>query len=101
MPKSDGYDVETVLKFAEHLIANAAEMWQKADLDQRQQLQQVLFPAGISFQNGKFRTAITCALFNVLESAGGKRDQLASPRGFEPPTPEQPKGFAERALNCL
>jgi hypothetical protein len=59
-----------VLQFAEHLITNAAEMWQKANLEQRQLLQQVLFPTGLTFQEGKFETATTCPLFNVLEHAG-------------------------------
>ena len=59
-----------MLQFAEHLITNAAEMWQKANLEQRQLLQQVLFPTGLTFQEGKFETATTCPLFNVLEHAG-------------------------------
>jgi hypothetical protein len=82
--ESEGYDIEALLLFAEHLLTNAAEMWLKADLMQRQRLQWVLFPAGVTFQDGKFGTTLTCPLFNVLQQADGESDKLASPRGFEP-----------------
>ena len=40
----DRIDVEGVLGFAEHLIANAARAWMEASLEQRQQIQSAIFP---------------------------------------------------------
>jgi len=42
----DELDVEGVLAFAEHLLANVARMWAEAALDQKQRLQRVLFRLG-------------------------------------------------------
>jgi hypothetical protein len=80
----DGFNIEALLSFAEHLLTNAAEMWLKADLGQRKSLQDVLFPAGITYRDGKFGTSVTCPLFNVLRQTECEIGQLASPRGFEP-----------------
>ena len=82
--ETDGYNIETLLQFAEHLLTNAAEMWLKADLGQRQRLQRALFPSGVTFLDGKFGTTLTCPLFNVLRQAEGESNKMASPRGFEP-----------------
>jgi DNA invertase Pin-like site-specific DNA recombinase len=81
---ADGFNIEALLSFAEHLLTNASEMWLKADLTQRQRLQDVLFPAGVTYLSGKFGTAVTCPLFNVFQHIEGENDKLASPRGFEP-----------------
>ena len=53
----EGYDVEGVLAFAEHVILNAARLWTEVSSDQKQRLQKVLFPEGVPFANGEFGTA--------------------------------------------
>ena len=44
------------MKFAEHVLVNAARLWQKFTLEQKQRLQQVLFPRGVSYGAEGFRT---------------------------------------------
>ncbi len=77
-------DVEGLLAFAEHLLANAARLWIELDLDQKQQLQQVLFPEGLCFDGERFGTAVTCLAFKELVENGETESDLASPPGFEP-----------------
>jgi hypothetical protein len=60
-------DVEGVVSFAEHLLTNAARLWIELGLDQKQQLQQVLFPEGLRFDGEQFGTAVTCLAFKQLE----------------------------------
>ena len=80
-------DVEAVLEFARHLILNAAQMWIQASLDQRQRLQGVLFPEGLTYADGAIGTAVTCPIFSYLDAVPGAVYGLVSPTGFEPVLP--------------
>jgi len=77
-------DVEAVLGFAEHVLCNAARLWEQASLDQKQRLQASLFPEGLTFDGSGFGTAVTCVAFAQLPVAAAAQDGLASPTGFEP-----------------
>jgi hypothetical protein len=77
-------DVQGVLAFAEHLLANAARLWSELKLERRQQFQQILFPAGLPFDGEKFGTALTCLAFKRLGGNGESESNVASPTGFEP-----------------
>ena len=77
-------DVEGVLAFAEHVMTNADRLWMELGLDQRQQLQQVLFPEGLRFDGKRFGTAATCLPFKQLGANGELKTEVASPPGFEP-----------------
>lgn len=45
-------------------------------LDQRQRLQQVLFPQGVSYADGSYRTRATNPLFKIL------REEIAEEEGW-------------------
>lgn len=77
-------DVEGVLAFAEHLLADAARLWVELRLEQKQQLQKALFPEGLEFDGEQFGTAATAFVFKDLAVENGAGDGLASPPGFEP-----------------
>lgn len=80
-------DVEAVLRFAEHVLANAARLWEHATLDQKQRLQAALFPEGLTFDGSGFGTAVTCLAFAQLPVAARAEVGLASPTGFESGSP--------------
>jgi site-specific DNA recombinase len=73
-----------LLRFAERVFVNAAVLWDRAALDQRQRLQQAYFPGGLSYAAGSFRTADISPFFNSLEHATAENGGVASPAGFEP-----------------
>jgi site-specific DNA recombinase len=77
-------DVEVVLNFAQDLLTNAGRLWLEFDLGRKQRLQKILFPAGLSFADGKFGTAATSFIFNDLAAELVEKSNLASPAGFEP-----------------
>ena len=64
----DEVEVEKVLDFAENLLLNTAEAWQRCSLEQKQRLQQVLFPQGVEYADGLYRTQETSFLFKGLPS---------------------------------
>ena len=44
----DEFDIEGTLAFAEHLVSHSSRLWIEAELDQRQRLQKLFFPEGLS-----------------------------------------------------
>ena len=81
-------DVEGVLGFAEYVLANAGRLWVEASLEQKQRLQKVLFPQGVSYSpDGRFGTAETSVIFRLLQAVPSENTREASPTGFEPVLP--------------
>ena len=80
----DELDVQGILGFAEHLLSSAARMWCEASLDQRQRLQRVLFPQGVTYSpDGTFGTAETSVIFRLPQVLPTEKASEASPTGFE------------------
>ena len=78
-------DIEGVLGFAESVILNARRMWTEGTLEQRQRLQKVVFPKGVTYSNlAGFGTVETSLFFRWLAVVREKKYALASPTGFEP-----------------
>jgi site-specific DNA recombinase len=77
-------DVEALLDFSHHVLLSAGPLWMEASLAQKQKLQKVLFPEGLSFSEGNFRTAKTALIFQLLQTSNSEKATLVSPTGFEP-----------------
>ena len=58
-------DVEAALKFSQHVLCNAAQLWAEGTLDQKQKLQSVIFPEGVTFNAGSFGTAKISLVFSA------------------------------------
>ena len=60
-------NIEGVLGFAETIILDASRLWIEGNLDQRQRLQMVLFPKGVTYSNQSgFGTTETSLFFRWL-----------------------------------
>jgi site-specific DNA recombinase len=73
--------VEAVLAFAEELLLNVAGVWERCSLDQKQRLQQVLFPCGVEYADGAYRTQQTSFLFKGLLSETAMDERVGSATG--------------------
>ena len=83
--KLEQLDVEAILAFAENLLGNTARLWMDSPVEQKRQLQQVLFPARIEYSAiSGFGTAGCSSIFNTLPEFTTAETSLASPTGFEP-----------------
>lgn len=82
--QSEEIEIETVLDYAEMVLTNASNLWKSAPAEQKQRLQQVLFPDGVTYSEGKYRTAVTCLLFNGVGTMGVKKEGLVALPGIEP-----------------
>src|SRR5271154_5665985 len=67
--------------FAEDLLLNTAGAWQKCSLEQKQRLQQVLFPRGVEYTDGVYRTQETSFLFTGLGAAEAENEGFGSATG--------------------
>jgi len=56
--RKEELDFEAILNFAEFVLRDAGNFWSHCSLEQKQRFQQVLFPAGVYFANGAYRTPI-------------------------------------------
>jgi hypothetical protein len=54
--RQEEMEINELLDFAENLLLNAAGVWNQSGLEQKQRLQQVLFPSGLTYKDGIYRT---------------------------------------------
>jgi hypothetical protein len=80
--------LDSFVRFAELMLADIAGAWLKASPEQRQRVQNLLFPAGVLYTrpNG-FLNRVNSSLFSVLAEISTEEGMLASPTGFEPVLP--------------
>ena len=98
---SELLDVDGVLAFAEHVLTNGARLWMELGLDQKQRLQQVLFPEGLRFDGEKFGTAVTCLAFKQMPPDESGNSGMASPTGTVTPWYGLSPGIPGRLIAAL
>src|ERR1035437_2611665 len=77
-------NAEEAIDFALDVLANVSNRWKTATATQKQRFQQVLFPEGLEYINGEYRTSETCFLFNSLGSETVCKEELVALPGIEP-----------------
>ena len=75
-------DVEAALNFSQKVLCNAAGLWTAGTLDQKQKLQSVFFPEGVTFNAGSFETETLCLAFKALQASTTSNVALVSPTGI-------------------
>jgi hypothetical protein len=77
-------DAQAAVSFGEFVILTAPRLWTDLPLQQKQRLQQVIFPLGVQFQDNQYRTAETSMIFFNLEAEQHEREGLVALPGIEP-----------------
>jgi hypothetical protein len=68
---------ERILNFAERVLPRASDLWIQASLEQRQRLQRLFFPEGVTFSGKSFdRTVVKSSLFEYLRPVDGSNENL-------------------------
>ena len=62
----DQIDIQAAVKFGEFVLLNAPRLWTELPLAQKQRLQQIIFPRGVAFKDGAYRTSETSMIFFEL-----------------------------------
>ena len=76
-----------VLGFAKYLLSDLSRLWTDLPLDQKQRLQRIVFPNGITFLRGEFGTAEPALFLNLLGTISLPGSNMVAPTGFEPVLP--------------
>jgi site-specific DNA recombinase len=82
--QAEEIEIEAVLDFAQAVLLNASNLWKAAPSEQKQRLQQVLFPDGVTYSGGNYRTGVTCLLFSGMQTHEVKKEGLVALPGIEP-----------------
>jgi hypothetical protein len=77
-------DIEAAVEFAQYVLPNAARIWSESSSEQKQRLQKLIFPAGVLFAEGAYRTAATSMIFFELEEISDQEERLVALPGIEP-----------------
>ncbi len=77
-------DVHAAVGFGEFVLLNAPRLWAQLCLEQKQRLQQAIFPRGVQFEDGVYRTAETSMVFFELEAKQAEKEGLVALTGIEP-----------------
>lgn len=56
--KTNELDIDAVLNFSQHVLLNAARLWVSFSLDQKQRIQKVIFPKGLTYLPEGFGTLV-------------------------------------------
>jgi len=75
--------LRAVVAFAEHVLLNARRLWQEFSLEQKQRLQHLLFPRGVTYADGEFRTVEMSPIFPMLRARDSGDESEASHRRVE------------------
>ncbi len=82
--QADEIEIEAVLDFAQAILTNASNLWKSAPAEQKQRLQKVLFPEGVTYSDGIYRTGVTCLLFSGMQANTAQESCLVALPGIEP-----------------
>jgi site-specific DNA recombinase len=77
-------DVQAAVGFGEFVLLHAPRLWAQLSLEQKQRLQQAIFPRGVQFEDGAYRTAETSMVFFELDATQFKNKGLVALTGIEP-----------------
>jgi site-specific DNA recombinase len=76
-----------LMEFSKSVLVDIATAWERADVDQKQRVQNVLFPNGLKYDPGKgILNSDKDCLFNQLEGFASGKMFMVRPERFELPT---------------
>lgn len=79
----DENDIETCINFATYWIENIDKLWEQADLNLKQQFQNIIFPENLYYDQLRFRTASLSPIFAIFKKISEPEYSLVHPRRFE------------------
>jgi DNA invertase Pin-like site-specific DNA recombinase len=80
------HDVHGLLAFAEHVANRTGDLWRDALPGPKRRLQSAVFPEGVTYLPGIFRTGVTSFPFKNLRPSEEQQSGLVGPSGLEPLT---------------
>lgn len=76
-------DIESCLTYCKFFLSNVADLWAQTSLDLKQRFQSLIFPEGVIYNEGAFRTNSTALIFSELGTKSPSASYLAPGTGGE------------------
>ena len=85
---ADELDMEAVITFTMQFIRNVSGQWQEMDVRQKQRLQKLVLPQGVTYNKtaGAFGTAVLSPVFRLSQQFSAKKSDLVAGAGIAPAT---------------
>jgi site-specific DNA recombinase len=80
----DELDIAAAVNFTQYVLLNGARLWTESGPDQKQRLQKLIFPEGVLFADGVYRTTATSMIFLELEKIQAEKEGLVALPRIEP-----------------
>ena len=81
-------DVSGLIEYGKRFVHNLSRLWLNLETAQKRGFQEILFPEGLSLENGEFRTATISPILSLIKAQNEAliscQATLAGERGFEP-----------------
>ena len=81
-------DVSGLIEYGKRFVYNLSSLWLNLETAQKRGFQEILFPEGLSLENGEFRTATISPILSLIKAQNealiGCQATLAGEGGFEP-----------------
>jgi len=86
--RTDELDMEAVVTYGTQFIRNVAKQWQEMNIKQRQRLQKLVLPEGITYDKtaGSYGTAVLSPVFSLNRTFTGAKSELVAGAGLAPAT---------------
>lgn len=82
---SVSYDeVSSCINYCEYFLKNLSKLWISGDLALKQKFQKIVFPEGITFENGIIGTQKISTIFSVLSTEVENKSIMVAHRGLGP-----------------
>ena len=82
-------DVTGLIEYGKRFIYSLSSLWLNLETAKKRGFQEILFPEGLSIENGEFRTTKISPILSLIEGQNGiingYQASLAGEGGFEPP----------------
>ena len=79
-------DIKDALECSFNFLENPSKEWEKLNIDAKCKIQWFLFPKGVLFENGKFRTNETALVLDIKKTFQSEKSSLVDRTGLEPAT---------------
>ncbi len=81
---SEELDIDALLAYAYDFIRTVEKTWYDAPFEAKVKLQNLIFPKGVEYANGKFSNPKISPLFSLIGTFGAEKLNLVTLPGFEP-----------------
>lgn len=80
----EGYEIEAVLAYATHFLSSLKKIWINTPLERKGEFLKIVFPKGLIFENGNYRTPEISPLYEIIGPIFAEKSLVVARRGIGP-----------------